>query len=204
MLGSITTDRLTEDADFGKKKIIFSDEVHFDLGGCVNKQNYRIWGIENLHAYIEKPTHSKRVIVWCGFWFRGIIGTFFFENEQGAAVTVNGDCYWAMLNEFLFTKIEEENIVNIGLQQGGPTCHTAEATFDVLRLVFEDRIISRRFVVVWPPRSSDLIPLDYYLWSAVKDKCYADKRETIDTLKDNIRKAIGEIQLHTINNVLKN
>ena len=25
-------DRPTEDADFGKKKIIFSDEVHFDLG----------------------------------------------------------------------------------------------------------------------------------------------------------------------------
>ena len=30
-------DRLTEDADFGKKKIIFSDEDHFDLGDYVNK-----------------------------------------------------------------------------------------------------------------------------------------------------------------------
>ena len=28
---------------------------------------------------------------------------FFFENEQGETVTVNGDRYWAMLNEFLFT-----------------------------------------------------------------------------------------------------
>ena len=37
-----------------------------------------------------------------------------------------------------------------------------------------------------------------------KDKCYAAKPETIDALKDNIRKAIGEIQLHTIDNVLKN
>ena len=25
--------------------------------------------------------------------------------------------------------------------------------------------------------------LDYYLWGAVKDKCYADKPATIDTLK---------------------
>ena len=25
-------DQLTEDADFGKKEIIFSDEAHFDLG----------------------------------------------------------------------------------------------------------------------------------------------------------------------------
>ena len=46
--------------------------------------------------------------------------------------------------------------------------------------------------------------LDYYLWSVVKDKCYADKPEAIDALKDNIREAIGEIQLHTIDNVLKN
>ena len=46
--------------------------------------------------------------------------------------------------------------------------------------------------------------LVYYLWGAIKDKCYADKPETIDALKDNIRKAIGEIQLHTIANVLEN
>ena len=81
------------------------------------------------------------------------------------------------------------------------TCHTAEVTLDVLRHVFEERIISRRAEVVWPPRSCDLTPLDYYLWGA---KCYADKPETIDALKDNIREAIGEIQLHKIDNVLKN
>ena len=49
-------DRLIEEADFGKKKIIFSYEAHFDLGGYVNKQNCRIWGTENPHAFIEKPT----------------------------------------------------------------------------------------------------------------------------------------------------
>ena len=36
------------------------------------------------------------------------------------------------------------------------------------------------------------------------DKCYADKPETIEALKDNMREAIGEIHLHTIDNVLKN
>ena len=101
---------------------------------------------------------------------------------------VNGDRYWVMLNEFLFTKIEEGR----------------EATLDVLRPVFEDRICSCWTDAVWPPRSCDLTPLEYYLWGAVKDKCYANKPETIDALKDNIRKAIAEIQLHTIDNVLKN
>ena len=70
------------------KKIIFSDEAHFDLGGYVNKEN----------TYIEKPTHPNRVTAWCAFCSRGIIGLFFFEN------------YPAMLNEVLFTKIEKEDL----------------------------------------------------------------------------------------------
>ena len=134
----------------------------------------------------EKPTHPERVTVWCEFWSIGIIGPFFFENEQGEAVTVSSERFRAVLNEFLFTKIEED-IRNIRFQQDGTTCHTAEATLDVLRPVFEDRINSRRADVVWPTRSCDLTPLNYYLWGAVKNKCYADKPETFDALKDNIR-----------------
>ena len=109
-----------------------------------------------------------------------------------------------MLNEFLFTKINEEDIGNIWFQQDCATYHTVEATLDVFRLVFEDRTISRRADVVWPRWSCDLTLLDYYFWGAVKDKCYADKPETIDALNDNIFEAIGEILLHTIDNVLKN
>ena len=48
-----------------------------------------------------------------------------------------------MFNEFLFTKIEEEEIGNIWLQQDDATWDTAEATLNVLHPVFEDRIISR-------------------------------------------------------------
>ena len=61
-------------------------------------------------------------------------------------------------------------------------CHTFETTLNVLRPVFE---------VVYPPRTCDLTPLYYYLWGAVKDKCYADKPEAIDALKEKIRKAIA-------------
>ena len=44
-----------------------------------------------------------------------------------------------------------------------------------------------------------MTPLDYYLWDVVKDK-----PDTINALKDNIHEAIGEIQMHAIDNVLKN
>ena len=98
-----------------------SDETHFVLGGYINKQNCRICDAENPHSYFKKPTHPKRVAVWCGFWFRGIIEPFFFENEQGEAIALNGDRYRAMLNEFLFIRIEEGDIGNIWFQQDGAT-----------------------------------------------------------------------------------
>ena len=50
---------------------------------------------------------------------------------------------------FYSQKIEEPDIGNIWFQQGKAT---AEAILDVLRIVFEDRIISRRADAFWPPR----------------------------------------------------
>ena len=82
------------------------------------------------------------------------------RHEQRVAVTVSGDRYRGILNQFLFTSIEEEDIGNIWFQQDGATCHTAEATLDVMRSVFENRIISRRADVVWPLGCCDLTPLD--------------------------------------------
>jgi len=86
--------------------------------------------------------------VWYDFWSCGIIGPFFFENEQGAAVTVNGERYRAMLNEFLLPKFEEEDIDDIWFQQNGAPCHTANATIDLLRTVFENRIITEMLMSI--------------------------------------------------------
>ena len=101
--GKWACDRLIEDADFGKK-IFFSDDAHFDLGG------YVISKIAPFGAQ-KKRTHTLKR----RFKSRGIIGPLFFENVQEGAVTVNGDRYRAMFNEFFFTKIEEEDIDNIWL-----------------------------------------------------------------------------------------
>ena len=73
----------------------------------------------------------------------------------------------AMLNEFLFTKIEEEDIGNIWSQQDGATCHISVITLDVSHLVFKDHTISCRDEVVWPPLNPDLTPLDYCMWGAI-------------------------------------
>ena len=70
-----------------------SDGVHFHPGGFVNKQNCRIYGSKNPKMIIEKPLYPQRVTVWCDFLAGGIIGPYFFENEAGAAVSVNRLCY---------------------------------------------------------------------------------------------------------------
>ena len=89
-----------------------------------------------------KSLRTQNESLFGAYFVQRQIGPFFLENEHEEAVAVNGDHYRAMLNAFLFTKIEEEDTGSIWFQQDGATCHTA--TFDVLRTVFEDRINSRR------------------------------------------------------------
>ncbi|GFT13176.1 hypothetical protein TNCV_4295541 [Trichonephila clavipes] len=73
------------------KRILFSDEAHFWLNGYVNKQNCRIWSEANPQVYVETPLHPEKLTVWCALWAGGIIGPYFFKNDEGHNVTVNGD-----------------------------------------------------------------------------------------------------------------
>ncbi|GFT27214.1 transposase [Trichonephila clavipes] len=84
------------------KRILFSDEAHLWLNGYVNKQNYRIWSEANPQVYVETSLHPEKLTVWCASWAGGIIGPYFFKNDEGHNVTVNGDGYRAMITNFSF------------------------------------------------------------------------------------------------------
>ncbi|GFU33049.1 DUF4817 domain-containing protein [Trichonephila clavipes] len=71
------------------KRIVFSDEAHFRLNGYVNKQNCHIWSEANPQVYVETPLHPEKLTVWCTLWAGGIIGPYFFKNDEGHNVTVN-------------------------------------------------------------------------------------------------------------------
>jgi len=86
-------ERLPDDAVF------FSDEAHFHISGCVNKQNMRYWSGVNPKEIHQRPLYSDRVTVWCAISRIGIIGPhFFYEDDH--AVTVNSERYVAMIQEF--------------------------------------------------------------------------------------------------------
>ncbi|GFW99504.1 putative transposable element [Trichonephila clavipes] len=185
-------------ADFG------GDEAHFWLNGYVNKQNCRIWREANPQVYVETPLHPEKLTVWCALWAGGIIGPYFFKNDEGHNVTVNGDRYRAMNTNFFIPRLNNHDVQELWFQQDGVTCHTARATIDLLKDTFGDRLISRFGLVNWSPRSCDLTPLAYFLWGYVKSLVYADKPQTLDHLEDNIRRVIADIRPQMLEKVIEN
>ncbi|GFW00602.1 hypothetical protein TNCV_2283481 [Trichonephila clavipes] len=92
------------------KRILFSDEAHFWLNGYVNKQNCRIWSEANPQVYVETPLHPEKLTVWCALWAGGIIGPYFFKNDEGHNVTVNGDRYRAMMTNFFIPELNNHDV----------------------------------------------------------------------------------------------
>ena len=63
---------------------------------------------------------------------------------------------------------------------GHPTSH---ASMGEIQSFFGDQVISKG---LWPPRSPDMTPPDYFSWGYLKGRVYQNKPRTIDALKANI------------------
>ncbi|GFV74698.1 hypothetical protein TNCV_1178351 [Trichonephila clavipes] len=61
---------------------------------------FPIWSEANPQVYVETPLHPEKLTVWCALWAGEIIGPYFFKNDEGHNVTVNGDRYRAMITNF--------------------------------------------------------------------------------------------------------
>ncbi|GFX40380.1 uncharacterized protein TNCV_4320131 [Trichonephila clavipes] len=162
------------------------------------------FGVKLIHKCVETPLHPEKLTVWCALWAGGIIGPYFFKNDEGHNVTVNADRYRAMITNFFIPELNNHDVQELWFQQDGATCHTARATIDLLKDTFGHRLISRFGPVNWPPRSCDLTPLDYFLWGYVKSLVYADKPQTLDHLEDNIRRVIADILPQMLEKVIEN
>ena len=70
-----------------------------------------------------------------------------------------------------------------------------------LKNIFGQRLISKG---IWPPRSSDLSPPDFYLWAAKKARVYKHCPKTLDDLCDSITDYIQHIPRYTLQRVFDN
>ena len=62
---------------------------------------------------------------------------------------------------------------------------------DMLKMNFPQRVIYRFGDVPWPLRSTDLSPLDFFLWRYLKGKFYIDKLNTLQEMKLKIIREIS-------------
>ena len=88
-------------------------------------------------------------------------------------------------------RLDDEELPIGYFQQNGATSHTSHASIAEIQSFSGDRVISKG---LWPPRSPDLTPSDYFLWGYLKGRVYRNKPPTIDALKANIT---GEIEAVT-------
>ena len=139
--------------------VFFSDETWFHLSGYVNSQNNRFWSLENPHNIHEVPLHDVKIGVWCAISGRRIIGPIFYDG------TINAQRYVDLILQPFFAEVTEEERDHAYFMQDNATAHTAHISMREIVDVFEDRIVSRG---LWPPRSPDINPCDFYLWGKLK------------------------------------
>ncbi|GFW35467.1 uncharacterized protein TNCV_3070951 [Trichonephila clavipes] len=103
----------------------------------------------NPQVYVETPLHPEKLTVWCALWAGGIIGPYFFKNDDGHNVTVKSDRYRAMITIFFIPELNNHDVQELWFQQDGATCHTARDTIDLLKDTFDDRLILRLRPLNW-------------------------------------------------------
>ncbi|KAK9888535.1 hypothetical protein WA026_000781 [Henosepilachna vigintioctopunctata] len=175
--------------------IFFSDEAHFHLDGYVNRQNCRFWGETNPHTLHQRPLHSPKVTVWVAMSANCIIGPYFYEDNRGHAVTVTSARYVDMIRNFFGPQLQQCGHYNrlTWFQQDGATSHTTNNSLAALHELFQEKVISRRGDIEWPPRSPDVTPPDFFLWGYLKSIVYENNPQNLTHLRNNIEEKIRSI-----------
>ena len=172
----------------------FTDESWIHLSGYVNRQNTRLWSANNPHFFTESPLHPLKIGIWVAVSPRRVIGPLFFEE------TLNSESYCALIDRFHdLLPLAERNTA--WLQQDSATCHTSRATMFRLQELFGDRVIPK---AIWPPRSPDLTPLDYFLFGYLKDEVFKRNPQTLDELRNYVELTIQTIDENVLHNVFQN
>ena len=105
----------------------FSDEAHFLLSGHVNSKNNVYWGTTFPEHCLQRPLHSVKRTAWVALSKHGIIGPFWFEDDNEQSVTINTERYLQVLRKFWTALGRRRGVVRVHqwFQQDGATPHTS-------------------------------------------------------------------------------
>ena len=176
--------QVREEEDF-LRSVWFSDEAHFYFSGTENSRNYVHWATERPDEVIERNLHVTKATAWLALSAQGVIGPFWFCNEDGATETVTADRYmnvltrfWRALGRFCGHEARGQQWV----MQDKAAPHTARRVLTWLSDHFEG-LINRFTEKTWASHSLDLNPLDFFLWGHLKDQISGEQFQTLNDLK---------------------
>lgn len=190
-------ERANNNRDF-LKNICFTDECTFTLNNEPNVQNCRYWSQENEHRLVHTRTqYPQKINVWAGIFGHHIIGPFFMEYN------LTGETYLELLQNRIEPALEEvlrEN-QDIWYQMDGCPAHNSLMVREYLQTIFNGNIIGSRHLILWPARSPDLSPNDFFLWGHLKSVIYKNvKFENLDQLKNSISLECDRISQYQLSN----
>jgi hypothetical protein len=108
--------------------------LHFHLPGYVNNQNYRYRSPKNPHELHQRPLYSDKLTVRCGITSFGVLGPYFFEDKEGAGVTVTCERYVEILRNYCEPELRRRiDLSSVWFQEDGATASTARTSMSVLR-----------------------------------------------------------------------
>jgi len=64
------------------ENVWFSGEAHFLFSGHVNRKNNIFWGSKDPEEVLQRPLHSVKCTAWVAMSKHGIIGPFWFEDDN--------------------------------------------------------------------------------------------------------------------------
>jgi len=197
--------RLEEDETF-LQRVWFSDESHFYLNGYMNSKKVVYWGFQKPDEVIEKNRHVQKVTAWVAMSYQGIIGPFWFLDDNDQSVTVNSERYLHVLEEFwksLGRKVGGAERQYQWFMQDGAAPHTAARVLTWLQEHFEERLIGRRLANSWAARSPDINPLDFYLWGRVKDQMIGKTFENLREVREGVETLVSQISAEECRRVVE-
>ncbi|KAF2890534.1 hypothetical protein ILUMI_15639, partial [Ignelater luminosus] len=93
--------------------------------------------------------------------------------------------------------------IRIWCQHDGARAHNKRAVITYLNYRFDNRVITTNAPVQWSARSTDLTPLDYYLWGIIKNKVYGSRfnYNNLEQLREAVMEAFNRINRSTLRKV---
>lgn len=177
--------------------ILWTDESCFTRDGVTNFHNLHEWHENNPHT--KRTTSFQRrfsVNVWCGIISNIFIGPIFLPDR------LNGQNYLQFLNDTAARLLDEVPLIartNFIYQQDGAPAHYSREVVQWLNENYPERWIGRNGPILWPARSPDLTPMDFYVWGFLKAHVYESVIETREQLIQRIENACAKIRENMVN-----